>query len=75
MALTGGGRLLGRGGRACGGGGGAGRPPTAPSWAGWAEIGFPFSFEFRIPFFYFLYGMEFNSNQTTIQIQIFQACA
>jgi hypothetical protein len=43
-------------------------------WAGVDENAFPFSFEFLIPFL-FIFSMEFNSNQTTIQIQIFQICA
>jgi hypothetical protein len=45
-------------------------------WIGptWAEIGFPFCSEFLIPFL-FIFSMEFKSNQTTIQVQIFQTCA
>jgi hypothetical protein len=55
LALTGGGSMSGRE-RVCGAG---------PSWASWSDLGFPFSFQFLIPFFYFLYGVQIISNHNS----------
>jgi hypothetical protein len=44
------------------------------NWAERAEIGFSIFLEFSNAFL-FIFSMEFNSNSTTIQIQIIQTCA
>jgi hypothetical protein len=40
---------------------------VGPTGRGWAEMVFPFPFEFLIPFL-FIISMELKSNQTTILI-------
>jgi energy-converting hydrogenase Eha subunit G len=55
--------------------GGAGaRGLAGPDWAEWAKIGFSIFLEFPNAFL-FIFSIKFNSNSTTIQIQIIQTCA
>jgi hypothetical protein len=58
----------------CQGGSGHARGSLGRAGLLWAELVFPFSSEFLIPFL-FIFSMELKSNQSTIQIQIFQTCA
>jgi hypothetical protein len=43
---------------------GSGRAGLGRTGLGWAELAFPFSFEFLIPFL-FIFSIEFKSNQIT----------
>jgi hypothetical protein len=65
MALTGGGRLLGRGGRACGGGGGGG----GLGRAGPAGLKKVFLFPLNFEFLFFIFSMEWNSIQIKPQFK------